>query len=159
MRDGRVVQEGTPRQIYEQPANEFVADVVGAANFLDVMSEPVGTGGARVWLPGGATVDVLRGSVGGAVSRLMLRPDRVAIAPANAPDGLPAARISGTVRQRLYQGSHFEYVVAIDAATTLRVFARAEIAEGSAVLLGINGADCVLVESTTDKQGAGKPCR
>src|SRR5262249_17982651 len=98
MRDGRVVQEGTPRQIYEQPANEFVAGVVGAANFLDVMSEPVGTGGARVWLPGGATVDVLRGSVGGAVSRLMLRPDRVAIAPANAPDGLPAARISGTVR-------------------------------------------------------------
>jgi iron(III) transport system ATP-binding protein len=159
MRDGRVVQEGTPRQIYEQPASEFVADVIGAANFLDVVSEQVGTGGARVRLPGGAAVDVRRGSVGAATSRLMLRPDRIAIAPAGAPDGLPPARIGGTVRQRLYQGSHFEYVVAIDGATTVRVFARGEIAEGSAVLLGVDGADCVLVEGASDKQGTGKPCR
>ena len=53
MREGRVVQEGTPRQIYEQPASEFVADVVGAANFLDVASEPIDAGSARVRLPGG----------------------------------------------------------------------------------------------------------
>ena len=44
----------------------------------------------------------------------MLRPDRIAIAPADAGEDLPPARIGGTVRQRLYQGSHFEYVVAID---------------------------------------------
>jgi iron(III) transport system ATP-binding protein len=34
MNQGRVVQEGTPRQIYEQPANEFVADFVGKANLF-----------------------------------------------------------------------------------------------------------------------------
>ena len=34
MNDGRVVQIGTPRQIYEQPCNQFVADFVGTTNFI-----------------------------------------------------------------------------------------------------------------------------
>src|SRR4029077_16688062 len=34
MSEGRVVQIGTPRQIYETPANQFVADFVGTTNFI-----------------------------------------------------------------------------------------------------------------------------
>src|SRR5437660_1191948 len=34
MNDGLVVQVGTPRQIYEQPHNQFVADFVGTTNFI-----------------------------------------------------------------------------------------------------------------------------
>ena len=142
MREGRIVQEGTPREIYEQPASEFVADVVGAANFLDVVSEP-----------GGAAVDVRRGSLAGGIGRLILRPDRIAIAPAGAAEDLAPARIGGTVRQRLFLGSHFEYVVMVAGETTVRVFARREIPEGTPVLLGIDGQDCVLVGGGA-KQGA-----
>jgi len=35
MNDGILEQVGTPREIYEQPANEFVAGFVGTANVLD----------------------------------------------------------------------------------------------------------------------------
>jgi iron(III) transport system ATP-binding protein len=35
MHDGRIVQVGTPRDIYERPANQFVADFVGTTNFLE----------------------------------------------------------------------------------------------------------------------------
>ena len=34
MNEGRVVQVGTPRQIYESPRNQFVADFVGTTNFI-----------------------------------------------------------------------------------------------------------------------------
>src|SRR5581483_5077821 len=34
MNEGRVVQIGTPRQIYEQPQDRFVADFVGTTNFI-----------------------------------------------------------------------------------------------------------------------------
>src|SRR5215470_11608637 len=34
MNEGKVVQIGSPRQIYEQPANRFVADFVGQTNFV-----------------------------------------------------------------------------------------------------------------------------
>ena len=35
MNEGRLQQVGTPREIYDRPANRFVADFVGSANFLD----------------------------------------------------------------------------------------------------------------------------
>ena len=34
MRDGKIQQIGTPSQIYAHPANRFVADFIGKANFL-----------------------------------------------------------------------------------------------------------------------------
>ena len=35
MQDGRIQQIGTPREIYERPANQFVADFVGNTNFIE----------------------------------------------------------------------------------------------------------------------------
>jgi len=35
MSAGRIVQRGTPREIYEKPIDKFVADFVGAINFID----------------------------------------------------------------------------------------------------------------------------
>jgi iron(III) transport system ATP-binding protein len=40
---GRIVQVGTPRDVYERPSDRFVADFVGTTNFLD--AAVVGTGG------------------------------------------------------------------------------------------------------------------
>src|SRR6185312_1340939 len=35
MNDGRLMQVGTPRAVYERPASRFVADFVGTSNFID----------------------------------------------------------------------------------------------------------------------------
>jgi iron(III) transport system ATP-binding protein len=35
MHEGRIQQIGTPREVYENPANRFVADFVGNSNFID----------------------------------------------------------------------------------------------------------------------------
>ena len=121
------------------------------------LSEPIDAVSARIKLPGGATVDVRRGSLAGGIGRLILRPDRIAIAPAGAAEDLAPARISGIVRQRLFLGSHFEYVVVV-GDTTMRVFARREISEGTPVLLGIDGSDCVLIGGEA-KRTAGQSCR
>ena len=145
MEDGRVVQEGPPRTIYEQPTHEFVADVVGAASFLDCTVEPAAEGRVFVSVPGGATLDIPQSGWKAGAGRLLLRPDRVVIAPQGHAASLPAARMTGIVRQRLFLGSHFEYGVMV-GDTLVRVFSRNEIEEGAAVILGIDPADCVLVE-------------
>jgi iron(III) transport system ATP-binding protein len=44
MSAGRIVQEGEPREIYEHPADPFVADFVGSGNFIP--GEVVGRDGA-----------------------------------------------------------------------------------------------------------------
>jgi iron(III) transport system ATP-binding protein len=42
---GRIVQIGTPRDVYERPSDRFVADFVGTTNFLD--AAVVGAGGSE----------------------------------------------------------------------------------------------------------------
>jgi iron(III) transport system ATP-binding protein len=44
MSEGRIIQEGTPREIYERPATRFVADFVGTTNFLDASVSRGGDG-------------------------------------------------------------------------------------------------------------------
>lgn len=39
MSEGRIRQVGSPREIYERPANRFVADFVGLTNFIDAVIE------------------------------------------------------------------------------------------------------------------------
>src|SRR5207248_10514253 len=48
MNAGKIVQTGTPRQVYEEPADSYVADFLGAANLIEV--EVVTAGALR---PGG----------------------------------------------------------------------------------------------------------
>ena len=49
MRDGCIVQTGTPRQLYEEPANRYVADFVGKSNFLDGLGAGSDGGGMAVF--------------------------------------------------------------------------------------------------------------
>src|SRR6266487_4813511 len=46
MNAGKIVQIGTPRQVYEDPADTYVADFLGAANLIDV--DVVSVGALRV---------------------------------------------------------------------------------------------------------------
>ena len=87
MSEGAVRQIGTQRDLYERPADRFVAGFVGRSNFIEGR-----IGGARraSWPPGGL-VHRLRRAVAGKAT-LALRPERLAI------DG--AAQAS---RQRLFR--------------------------------------------------------
>jgi iron(III) transport system ATP-binding protein len=64
MRDGVVVQEGTPEELYRAPASRWAAEFVGAANFVTgtvsdgIVRTPIGTFPAN-GASGAASVDVL----------------------------------------------------------------------------------------------------
>lgn len=80
LRDGRVVQDATPSEVYRTPCDEWVAGFVGDAVLLDgdLLDGPVG-GGTRVrCVLGDLEVDVAPGSrsADGPV-RVFLRPEQV----------------------------------------------------------------------------------
>lgn len=56
MNAGRVLQLGTPDQIYNAPVNRFVADFIGETNFLTLPVAGAEGGMARLTLPGGVQV-------------------------------------------------------------------------------------------------------
>jgi spermidine/putrescine transport system ATP-binding protein len=110
---GRVLQVGTPEEIYERPATRFVADFLGEANLLDGYAAD---GGVRV---GNAFVRTpTEGRPAGAQISLCLRPERIALA--DAGDGLP-----GVVEEAIYAGSELKYVVRLADGQTLAVRAPA----------------------------------
>ena len=51
---GRIEQVGTPRELYRSPANEFVRDFLGAANFVEGRITQIESGRVSVSTPHGA---------------------------------------------------------------------------------------------------------
>ena len=82
LRDGRVEQIGTPLELYDRPANLFVAGFIGspAMNFLRGTYRKDGAG-AHVVLPGGAVPAPLTGAADGADVVYGVRPEHLALAP------------------------------------------------------------------------------
>jgi putrescine transport system ATP-binding protein len=86
---GRVVQVGTPHEVYERPRSRFVADFIGIANIL-----PLGDG--RRWLA--------------------LRPEKIALCVAR-PDAAHA--VAGKIVDAAYEGDRSLYRVTIDDGSVL----------------------------------------
>ncbi|OGN85902.1 MAG: hypothetical protein A2X23_01190 [Chloroflexi bacterium GWC2_73_18] len=123
MSDGRVVQSGTPREIYYRPVDRFVADFIGESNFLE--GHLAADGGARRvrFRDGGAVIVPSELPVGlaraGAVT-LMVRPECVSVGT-TAPEG-QWATLTGRVINVAFLGNHTRVTVqtAAGAVVTLR---------------------------------------
>lgn len=95
---GRIVQLGTPTQIYTQPGDQFVAGFVGTSNVFD----PV------------AALSVLGRS--GTVS---IRPEHIRIS--EGPLGAEFTSAAGVVASASYAGSSTDVAVALDAGLSITV--------------------------------------
>jgi ABC-type Fe3+/spermidine/putrescine transport system ATPase subunit len=104
MNHGRIVQVGTPREIYYRPADRFVADFVGLANFAPV--EVVGPGRVRL---GDATLAV-PGATGAGRATLVVRPETITLTTAPPADAdRPVLR--GRVKTSAFLGVMARYWV------------------------------------------------
>jgi ABC-type Fe3+/spermidine/putrescine transport system ATPase subunit len=108
MRAGRLLQVGSPREVYERPATGFVARFVGVATFLPGQIVAVEAGDARVRTEVGLlTVQgVGPASVAGARVRLVIRPEAIRLVPAGEAEG-----VAGRVVAVAYIGALVRYTV------------------------------------------------
>ena len=97
MREGRIVQLGTPSQVYFHPSSRYVADFVGLANFVEVTVPEPGTvqlGGLRFALPTATATGP---------ATLMARPEALRILAPGSTSDLPV--LAGRVERRAFLGS------------------------------------------------------
>ncbi|WP_316317537.1 ABC transporter ATP-binding protein [Clavibacter michiganensis] len=127
---GRIEQVGTPEDIYDRSATEFVATFVGAINALG----PSTVG--RLRDAGAADLD--------ASGRAYVRLERVSVDPRGAaPADARRVRIDGVVAERSYHGSYSTYRVDLgdDAVQALVAETGAPpLAPGTEVVVGIDPA-------------------
>jgi spermidine/putrescine ABC transporter ATP-binding subunit len=91
LKDGRLLQVGAPEEVYERPADRFVANFIGVMNFIDGK-----TGADGVFAAEGLQVKAQGGTPGTAT--LAIRPENIAIGP---PGDLP---VSGVIVDIAYHG-------------------------------------------------------
>lgn len=122
MREGRIAQMGSPRELYDAPADPFVADFMGEANVIEAEVTAGADGVARLAI-GNHALDVpLTRQAAGRI-RLAVRPEAIRLAPPDGAVGLP-----GTVRRAVFVGGHMEYEIDTPAGL---LFATAPSTDGA----------------------------
>ncbi len=109
MSNGKILQLGSPRDIYDRPAERFVADFIGDTNFISAKIESSEGGAAVVKLASGKTVsaDLPEGfehSPGGNVTAVV-RPEHAHLTTRGE------GQLSGTLSNIVYVGTDTHYYV------------------------------------------------
>jgi spermidine/putrescine transport system ATP-binding protein len=119
MRDGRIVQTGSPRDLYDEPINRYVADFVGKTNFFT--GEVVGTDGSKVSVrTGSGAILEGRNATGarplarGDRASIAVRPELIVVGPARASGIEADVTVAGQVKNRIFLGEHTEYLIATE---------------------------------------------
>ena len=101
MRDGNILQIGTPQDIYNEPCNAFVADFIGESNIIDGMMHK----DFLVEFANDYFDCVDKGFQSRERVQVVVRPEDFKIVPADQ------GKISGIVESVIFKGVHYEIMV------------------------------------------------
>ena len=115
MHQARVAQVGTPRVLYEAPANLFVADFLGDSNLLTATVAQVCGDEFAVEIGSGEKMRVTRGSSAAAPGRravVLIRPEDISVT-ATGERTAGQDLLAGTIKDISYHGDTFKLDVAV----------------------------------------------
>jgi spermidine/putrescine transport system ATP-binding protein len=148
MRDGRIIQTGSPTDLYDEPISRYVADFVGKSNFFEGKVVTGDSHGARIELVNGHALSG-RSPKGtsslrtGAPAVLAVRPELIFISSLSEAAPFDAdLEVTARIRNRIYLGEQTEYLVEAEGLGEVLVRApkHAEAQTG-----GFNPGDEVLI--------------
>jgi spermidine/putrescine transport system ATP-binding protein len=124
MNEGRILQLGTPGDIYERPRTRFVADFIGQTNFLDV--DVVGSDGTttEVDLPGSGS---LRARMPDGIQpqgrmTLAVRPEKISLLADLPGSEIPGwDRLTGRLDEVIYVGTYTQYLLRLPGGQVVTV--------------------------------------
>jgi putative spermidine/putrescine transport system ATP-binding protein len=154
MDQGKLQQVGLPYEIYEAPANPFIADFIGESSIFTGVVEAGREDVVRVRLKRGPTIEVTARRdltvQAGQLVRVMVRPERfVDLAAGGAP--VPVNRIEGSVAESAYIGVSDKYRIATSDGLEFLVRlpsgpSSRRYRAGDPIAVGFHAADARLME-------------
>ncbi len=115
MNEGKVLQIGSPEEIYEHPSTRFVADFIGETNILEGTAEEINGESIVVSLEGQAMIKAhcnVPIKVGQTVG-VVIRPEKISL----AATGL----VEGRVLETIYIGTDTRYIIRLKDNTSITV--------------------------------------
>jgi iron(III) transport system ATP-binding protein len=145
---GRMVQVGTPSDIFDRPVTRFVAEFVGKANILAGHFD----GDGRLLLDGGISLRVALGQAPpSGKGSICLRPHNIRLA-VDEPSARPLAErgynlFAAVVQRSIYFGDAVDYTIELSSHATLRVITSPaqRFANGQTLVAAAHPDACVVV--------------
>jgi spermidine/putrescine transport system ATP-binding protein len=140
MNQGKILQIGTPRDIYDRPSDRFVADFIGETNFLDAEVVSADGGRAQVRLAAGAAIAAALPEGGARAGKvtIVIRPEHARLAEKDARGALP-----GQLENIVYFGTDTHYQVRLQGGALFTV--RMQNTRGNAETFRTNSEVGVLI--------------
>jgi iron(III) transport system ATP-binding protein len=151
MRDGIIVQQGTPAEIYDKPRHAFVADFIGKTNLIAGEVVAVDGAGARPLVTVKTRLGVLRcvaeGPLqNGAAVSVAVRPENVRLT--DAASSQAENMVAGTVETIVYLGNILDCTVTVGPERLrIQLHPAAALARGQAVRLHLPAEFCLAMRS------------
>jgi iron(III) transport system ATP-binding protein len=149
---GRIQQTGAPREIYERPGNQFVADFIGTTNFLRaaVKGADGAAGFYRVASEVGElnvrAVDALEPGTKVVIS---VRPEDIQLSESRPASGLNV--LQGTVDTKVFLGESVDFQVKVkDRALLSRAHPSLGTRVGHPIYLSLDPEKCVALKETAE---------
>jgi iron(III) transport system ATP-binding protein len=147
MKDGSIIQNEAPHQVYSKPKTLFVADFIGAGNLLEAKVVERGPSSCAVQIDGAQLqIHLDQPAPPSDDVHVCIRRESIKVSK-HRPDG--ANVWSGVVRVAVFMGNHVSYQIELDSGPTLYVDAFAEdelIPEQSNVFVHVPGHTVLLLE-------------
>ncbi len=164
MHEGRIVQTGDPRELYDEPLNQYVAGFVGKSNFFDGSIIESNADSAALKLLSGQVVRGRKPKTAALLSKgneasLAVRPELVHIGAETGDATFSAdVELPARVKNRIFLGEQTEYLVETKDLGNILILAskHAEslsggFAPGDAVKIGWDDASALALGHTIDR--------
>jgi len=147
MSEGRVVQVGTPRQIYEQPTDKFVADFVGTTNFIAGRVIALEDGHCVVSSAmGELKAHASEGLVKNAAVIVSVRPEDVELSEAEPAAASGENVCRGTVDAKDFLGDYLDFHVRVgDVVLMAKAHPSLRTPTGDSIYLRMKADKCVAI--------------
>ena len=137
---GKVVQVGSPTEIYNEPASRYVADFIGETNFLDCKVLGNAQGMATVMV--GTKLELLAvcesNIVAGQEGCVIVRPEKIKLHAHKVSATERTTVVSGTVAEKVWIGTDTHYSVRLADGSKIRARHQNMILGDPVVQLGVN---------------------
>ena len=121
MHAGRIVQLGTPRTIYEEPADTYVADFLGVSNLMEVDVVERGPGSQCRVMLGEMALAVDRAEVDAlGPAHALIRPERVRIEPYGHDGQAGPNRVPAMVERLVFLGASTQVMLRLAPGALLQ---------------------------------------
>jgi spermidine/putrescine transport system ATP-binding protein len=134
MNAGKIVQIGTPRQVYEEPADTYVADFLGAANLMQV--EVISAGSPAAIRLGDWALSAQRcEATATGTAHAVIRPERIRIEPHGSPGD---NRVPAMVERMVFLGAAMQVMLRLASGVLVQALVqndgeRPDLAQGTPV--------------------------